>query len=142
MDRLPAELRGVRCLIANEDELAAAAGLASARHAQTRREAWQRLRARGLQQLVVTAGARGAYFSRGATLQHLPALPVQLREVSGAGDAFAAGVCAALHRDADDLVAACQLGLQLAALTLQTEASVSPALSPALLAAQHEETQA
>ena len=139
MDRLPAELRGVRCLIANEDELAAAAGLASARHAQTRREAWQRLRARGLQQLVVTAGARGAYFSRGATLQHLPALPVQVREVSGAGDAFAAGVCAALHRDADDLHSACRLGLQLAALTLQTEASVSPALSPALLVTDKEE---
>jgi pseudouridine kinase len=44
-----------------------------------------------------------------------------------------AGIAAALHRDPDDLRGACALGLRLAALTLQSDATVSEALSPALL---------
>jgi len=58
--------------------------------------------------------------------------PEQRREVTGAGDAFAAGVLAGLQRG-HDLRAACQLGLRLAHLTLQSDATVSPLLSPSLL---------
>jgi pseudouridine kinase len=53
----------------------------------------------------------------------LSAPAVEVIEVTGAGDAFAAGVCAALWQGADWL-AACRQGIALAARALQTEASV------------------
>jgi pseudouridine kinase len=58
---------------------------------------------------------------------------VHVVDVTGAGDALSAGVCAALLRDCDDFDAAARLGLDLAALTLQTEDSVHPDLTPRFL---------
>lgn len=133
MRHLPAELRGAELLILNQDELQAITDGAPLRSAAARRRALAALRARGLQQLVMTAGAQGLYYSEGDDMRHLPAPAVQVREVSGAGDAFSAGVCAALYQAPGELARACALGQRLAALTLQTEASVSPELSPALL---------
>jgi len=91
------------------------------------------LRERGLRQLVVTDGAAGVYYGDGGPLQHLEAPVVEVRDVTGAGDAFAAGVAAALHQDPQDLTLACRRGLALAVLTLQTETTVHPELGPALL---------
>lgn len=133
MDRLPPDLQGAQCLILNEAELQALLGGQPLHSPASRRRALKMLRARGLQQLVVTAGASGVYCSAGDELLHLPAEPVEVQDVSGAGDAFSAGVCASLHRNPQDLTLACRLGLRLAALTLQTDASVSAELSPALL---------
>ena len=136
MERLPHDLSGAQCLILNEAELQALVGGQPLKSAATRRRALGALRARGLRQLVVTAGAAGVYCSSDdetKDLVHLPAEAVPVRDVSGAGDAFSAGVCASLHRDPQDLTLACRLGLRLAALTLQTEASVIAELSPALL---------
>lgn len=133
MERLPEDLHGLDLLILNRDELQTLSGLrlGSAR-------AWQRaleqLRARGLQRLVVTDGAAGLRLAeQGGDLQSMPAAAVPVADVTGAGDAFAAGVCAALHHAPEDLAAACRLGLRLAALTLQTEHTVHPDLTPEFL---------
>jgi pseudouridine kinase len=58
---------------------------------------------------------------------------VDVVDVTGAGDALSAGVCAGMLRDAADADAAARLGLDLAALTLQTEDSVHPELNPSFL---------
>lgn len=51
--------------------------------------------------LVVTVGARGCLaFERGGAGLHVPALPVSAVDTVGAGDAFSAGLCAALAEGA------------------------------------------
>jgi len=133
MDRLPQDLRGLQCLILNEGELKALIGRLSVD------KALKALHERGLRQVVLTRGAAGVVCSQaGEAPRHLTPLPVTVVDVTGAGDAFAAGVCAGLCHHPQDLELACRWGLQLAALTLQTEATVHPELSPAWLAEQQE----
>ncbi|MBB3194620.1 carbohydrate kinase [Roseateles terrae] len=136
MQRLGTSLAGIDLLVLNRTELSALMGDALATDTALN-DAWQALRARGLQRLVMSDGAQGVRFSDGDTLSAMAAPKVprgRMREVTGAGDALSAGIVAALHRQPQDLRAACKLGLSLAALTLQTDATVSRELSPALLA--------
>ncbi len=134
MDRLPPDLRGLALLLLNRDELAACTGLALD-HDAALEAAWAQLQSRGLQRLVLTQGGGDVCCaSAGEPLSRVPAPPVEgIVEVTGAGDAFSAGVLAGLLRAPQDLAAACRLGQRLAALTLQSTATVSPLLSPALL---------
>lgn len=133
MDRLPSDLRGLQCLILNQGELQALGEQPSVE------QALAALHERGVAQVVLTLGAAGVICSQaGQAPQTLPAPAVSVLDVTGAGDAFAAGLCAGLHQHPEDLARACRLGLQLAALTLQTEATVHPELSPGWLAAQLE----
>lgn len=132
MARLPQDLNGVHCLLLNEDELATLHGK-PLKSAAALHRAHQALRARGLRHLVVTQGAAGVLYSAGDELQALTAPAVEVLDVTGAGDAFSAGVCASLYQDPQDLALACRHGLALSALTLQTEATVHPDLSPELL---------
>ena len=136
MARLGPDLRGVHLLVLNRGELEALAGRALPDD-KALRGAWHALREAGLPRLVLRAGAPGLRRAEGDELIRLPASRVDrasIREVTGAGDAMTAGIVAGLHRDPDDLRAACALGQRLAALTLQSDATVSEALSPALLA--------
>jgi pseudouridine kinase len=129
MERLPERLTGLHLLILNAGELAtvdADPALALAA-----------LHARGVQRVLVSEGARGLLLSEsGQPPRHWPAPQVDVVDVTGAGDALSAGVCAALLRDADDFDAAARLGLALAALTLQTTDSVHPDLNPRFLEEQ------
>ena len=129
MNRLPQDLRGLQCLILNRGELQALGDPSPAA-----------LHQRGVLQVIVTDGARGVVCSQaGSPAQHLtPPDATAVIDVTGAGDAFAAGVCAGLWQQPQDLLRAARLGLRLAALTLQTEATVHPDISPAWLAAQLE----
>lgn len=162
MARLGAELDGVALLVLNRGELAAYLGRPLPDR-QALDDAWRSLRAQGLSRLVLSDGAHGVWLANAEAeadadadadtdadtgndpataaraapggLVHLPSPPLpaaSLREVTGAGDAMSAGIVAALSRGAS-LRAACRLGQRLAALTLQTDATVSSALSPALL---------
>ena len=134
MDRLPRELRGLQCLILNRGELQAL--LPDARDDA---EAIAALQGRGVQQIVLTQGGDGVICSQaGEPTRHLPAPAVEVVDVTGAGDAFAAGVCVGLYQSPHDLAAACKIGLRLAALTLQTTATVHPELGPAWLSAHQD----
>jgi pseudouridine kinase len=131
MARLPQDLRGLHALILNRGELRATAA-----PGQTDEQALADLHQRGVRQLIVTDGAAGVLCSEvgGSEPQQLSPPPTQVVDVTGAGDAFAAGVCAALYQSpSQDLFSACRLGLRLAALTLQTEATVHPDINPAWL---------
>jgi sugar/nucleoside kinase (ribokinase family) len=86
----PGTFDGVRVdlLRANEEEAAALTGEADAQAA-----------ARGLLRLaeaaVVTLGPRGALWADGAGEVHVPAVPAEVVDTTGAGDAFSAGLLAA-----------------------------------------------
>ena len=126
MARLPESLAGLHLLMLNAGELGTVAAEPAA--------AFAALHARGVARVLVSRGAQGLLLSEaGWAPRHWPAPAVDIVDVTGAGDALAAGVCAALLRDGGDFEAAARLGLDLAALTLQTEASVHPELTPRFL---------
>ena len=134
MNRLPQDLRGLQCLILNRGELQALLP-----EARDDAQAFAALHGRGVRQIVLTQGSDGVICSQaGEPVRHLPAAAVDVVDVTGAGDAFAAGVCAGLYQSPQDLAAACRIGLRLAALTLQTTATVHPELSPAWLSAHQD----
>jgi len=126
MERLPERLDGLHLLVMNAGELATVAPQAN--------DAFDALHARGVGCVLVSKGAEGLLLSTpGRAPRHWPAPQVHVVDVTGAGDALSAGVCASLLRAPDDFDAAARLGLDLAALTLQTEDSVHPDLNPSFL---------
>ncbi|MET3134721.1 pseudouridine kinase [Oxalobacteraceae bacterium GrIS 1.11] len=129
MARLPADLTGLHLLILNRGELETRAGRALP-DVPALEAACALLRQQGARHLIVTCGAAGVYHSLADGIAHLPAHEVETVDVTGAGDAFAAAVCWSLYHGGDDLKLACRRGLKLAALTLASEATVSPLLAP------------
>lgn len=126
MARLPEQLAGLHLLILNAGELGTVAADPDA--------AFAALHARGVQRVLVSEGAQGLRLSEaGRPLRHWPAPEVPVVDVTGAGDALSAGLCAGLLVHAADIDATARLGLDLAALTLQTVDSVHPELNPELL---------
>jgi len=136
MARLPDDLTGLRLLILNRGELETRVGRALPTGADLAL-ACRDVRAQGAQQIIVTGGRSGVFFTRkdddGAGLDHLAAHEVNTVDVTGAGDAFAAAVCWSLYQGSDDLRLACRRGLKLAAMTLESEATVSPLLAADVL---------
>jgi pseudouridine kinase len=131
MARLPAGLQGARLLIVNAGELAVRAGRAL-RDEQDIAAACRALQAEGIRDVIVTRGAQGVLYTTADGLGTLQPAPAAVVDVTGAGDAFAAGVCWSLNRHGDDLALACRHGLRLSALTLASDQTVSPRLSPAV----------
>lgn len=126
MERLPHDLRGLHILVMNAGELSTIAADPN--------DAFDALHARGVSCVLVSKGDAGLLLSkRGHAPCHWPAPHVDVVDVTGAGDALSAGVCASLLGRPDDFDAAARLGLDLAALTLQTEDSVHPDLNPSFL---------
>ena len=133
MSRLPESLSGVTVLLLNGGELAARVGRSLPDRAALV-AACRQVQAQGARSVVVTLGSGGILCADAEQPpRHLPAPAVEIVDVTGAGDAFSAGVVAGLARDPEDLFRACLLGQRLAALTLASRASVSPALTPLLL---------
>ena len=131
MARLPASLRGLRLLILNEGELAARVGRPLVDDAELG-AACAELQGQGVQDVVVTRGARGVLHTSAAGMMRLDAPAVRVVDVTGAGDAFAAAVCWSLHSGSEgsDLALACRRGLQLSAATIESAQTVSPLLAP------------
>lgn len=131
MARLPANLLGLRLLILNEGELAVRVGRSFASDAAIG-AACAELQRQGVQDLIVTRGARGVMYTTPEGVMLLDAPAVDVVDVTGAGDAFAAAVCLSLHSGSDsgDLGLACRRGLQLSAMTIECEQTVCPTLEP------------
>mgnify|MGYP000135277982 FL=1 len=130
MQRLPASLHGVRLLILNEGELAARLGR-DLQGDDALAAACRELQAQGAQDVVVTLGARGVLFTNAnGAVERLDAPPAEVVDVTGAGDAFSAGLVLSLHSGGADLALACRRGLQLAALTIGCRETVCQNLAP------------
>ncbi|MBS7806758.1 carbohydrate kinase family protein [Variovorax sp. PCZ-1] len=134
MNRLPSDLHGVNTLVLNGGELAALGLPQDDIHA-----AFAKLRALGLQRLVVTFGEQGVQCIEAEQTEALhikPELPEHLKvvDVSGAGDAFCAGLCASyLRYPADSLASQVKRAMKLSVLTVQSTSTVSTAITPDLI---------
>jgi pseudouridine kinase len=129
MARLPRDLRGLRLLILNQGELETRIG-APIRSDAEFAAACATVRAQGAQDVIVTRGAGGVFYTCAAApgVGQLAALDASVVDVTGAGDAFAAAVCWSLYQGSDDLELACRRGLTLSAMTLACAETVCPAL--------------
>ena len=98
--------------------------------AEMAEELQRRIQAAGLQAMVVTMGALGAVWAE-ADGQYgvCPAVPVQVCDTSGAGDAFCAGVSVGLSYG-KSLQEACEIGSRLASATITVPESVCPCFRP------------
>ena len=138
MSRLPVSLAGLHLLILNQGELEQRCGRQLSTPEAIANASFE-LQAQGVRHVIVTLGAQGVLLTD-ATQQtgwrQMQASATGVTDVTGAGDAFAAGVCWSLHQDNEDLSLACQRGLTLANLTVQTGATVLPTLHPSIF---HEE---
>ena len=132
MARLPQDLRGLRLLVLNRGELETRVGrqLCSAAELEA---ACREVQAQGAQDLILTCGGEGVYHTGADGLVWLPAPQVDVVDVTGAGDAFAAGVCWSIHQGSGDLTLACRRGLKVAAMTLESPDTVSPLLAADIL---------
>jgi pseudouridine kinase len=128
MSRLPADLAGLRLLILNAGELESLAGRTLAT-VDDIAHACDMLRQQGAQDVIVTRGAFGVIHTTDDEVAVLPAPQVTVTDVTGAGDAFAAGVCWSFYHEQHDLALACRRGMALAALTMQSDTTVCPTLS-------------
>lgn len=84
---------------------------------------------RGVQNCIISLGSLGYVIANEDIQQHFPAiLTDSIVDVSGAGDAFIAGILYALKQGAS-IVDACQLGAALAALTVQSPHTVNETIT-------------
>ena len=84
----------------------------------------------GIHSMVVTMGSKGAVYAvRGGEKGVCPALSVVVRDTTGAGDSFFAGICIGCTYG-KNLGEACQIGTRLAATVIQTVENVCPRFQP------------
>lgn len=91
----------------------------------TSREYIARFHAWGAQQVVMTRGGESALVSDGSTITELPLPPVDVVDVTGAGDAFWSGMHLALLDD-QPLITAAHAGINLAARKVQHAGPLHP----------------
>jgi pseudouridine kinase len=123
--RLPADLSGIDYLFLNDGE---SIGYLEERRASTPVRRAKALRERGAKNVILTLGERGTIVVTPETSFSIPVVPAAVRDDTGAGDALIAGTLRALilGRDIQDAVAD---GSLLAALTIESHATVCPNLS-------------
>jgi ribokinase len=93
---LPASLfELIDVLTPNETEARVLAGLPADSEEQPT-EIARRLMGRGVKEVVMTMGEKGALIVNGNSCSHIPAISVQPKDTTGAGDAFNAGLATAL----------------------------------------------
>jgi pseudouridine kinase len=127
-EKLPDRLDGVEAILPNREEAEWLSGR-SIDSIDDCEEACRVIRERGVKRVVVTLGAEGILCSTETGVEHLPPYRTEVVDVTGAGDAFTSGLLYGIVHG-EPFHQACRLGLAAAALTLQTEHSVSPLLHP------------
>lgn len=85
------------------------------------------LRAEGATDVIVKLGGEGCVVFAGGREEHTPAFPVEVVDTTGAGDCFAGGFLAALHRGSSYAEAA-RFANAVGALTVQALGAVSGVL--------------
>lgn len=126
--KLPFLLDGVELLLPNrvEAEVLTDMKIDSIEDCQI---ASEKIRERGVKQVIITLGDQGAYYSSSEESGHLSSFVTDIVDITGVGDAFSSCAIYGIMNN-ESLHNACQLGLAGAALTLQTEESISTLLRP------------
>ncbi len=123
--------RPLHTVTPNSDEISAMTNLPAGTGKELRAAA-DALHGRGVTHVWVRLGRRGSLLSGPTGATRLPAAPATVADVTGAGDCMLAAFCHALMDGADPLEAA-QFGHAAAALTIASEFTVRPDLTPRLI---------
>jgi len=94
----PADLGAVDILVPNAPEAKTLLGLDPEASVPPADLASQCLRYYGLERVVLTVGDQGAVVAEGDNVYQVPAVPVEVLDTPGAGDAFTAGLATSLLR--------------------------------------------
>ncbi|WP_416149134.1 carbohydrate kinase [Salipaludibacillus sp. HK11] len=129
MNRVPDSLEQIDFIIFNEEELKSASKRYLIDSSLDTIEQMDEILKLGVKNVIVTNGKNGVTFKTEMG-EHgsLAALPVSVKDVTGAGDAFAAGVIYGLYHELP-LREACKYGIQLAKFTIETDESVAKNLN-------------
>ena len=125
-------LQSVDCFVCNQQEVGILfsddySDLDAAQLEQLLREKVTRAR---IPAMIVTMGEKGAvYADRDGNSGYCPARRVNVKDTTGAGDAFCAGVAIGLTYG-KQMAEACQIGAHLAAAVITTSESVCPRFLP------------
>ncbi|MFC4599812.1 carbohydrate kinase [Cohnella hongkongensis] len=126
--KLPSDLTGVTAIFPNLEEAAELAGAAPSDEPDCA-ELARAIHERGVAHVCITVGEQGVFHSSAdGEPARIASIPTDVVEVTGAGDAFVAGVAYGLLHDRP-YREACRFGLAASHLTLQTDESVSSRLS-------------
>lgn len=132
INRLPDDLSNVDYMILNKGELEAITEKYSLQTSKNTHQKMSKLQKHGVKNVIVTHGKKGVdYLTSIGEFQSVEALPTTIKDVTGAGDAFAAGVLYAIHNDLS-LADACKYGVRLAKITLETDESVAKKLDESI----------
>ncbi len=137
--KLLKSLDGIHSILPNKEEAEVIAGM-KIESLDDCKKASMAIQQLGVKNVIITLGSKGVYASSENESLHLPAFPVKTVDVTGAGDAFAAGYLFGLSQN-EGFVKACRYGLALASLTLQTGMSVYPHLTAETITKIMEETE-
>lgn len=136
MNRLPRDLRSVTWMIVNQDETEAFFEVEAKTEAEFEALVDRWLEA-GVENVVITRGSKASIYGNQAGERHLFTPPVveQVLDVTGAGDAYAAGIVYG-HLNRLDPVEAIHLGMTNSYYTIQSEATVRTDLTDEKLTEQ------
>ena len=125
-------LQSVDCFVCNVQEagILFAADFDSLSPEELGRELVERLKSARIPSLVVTMGARGAVYANAeGEFGVCPANPVRVRDTTGAGDAFCAGVAIGLTYG-KNMREACAIGSRLASSVITVSENTCPRFLP------------
>lgn len=125
-------LRSLDCFVCNQQE----AGICFSENYDRLKPAEmleilkEKIAGAGIRRMVVTMGSRGAVFaSSDGECGCCPAKPVQVKDTTGAGDAFFSGVVIGLTYG-KSLTEACEIGARLSASVITAESNTCPRFRP------------
>ncbi|NQX70207.1 winged helix-turn-helix transcriptional regulator [Paenibacillus alba] len=133
--KLPQQLHGVSAIFPNLEEAYQLAGIAREANADYKQLA-EAIRERGVKHVFITLGGEGVLYVGEDGDKHFPPIPTKVVEVTGAGDAFLAGIAYGITHQ-HTFMEACSFGLAASHITLQTAQSVASELTEERLAQIH-----
>ena len=83
----------------------------------------------GLRSVAITLGARGVMSADSHAVELIPCCPAEVRNATGAGDAFMAALVWS-WLEGEDFSASCRMAAAAAAIAVESDETINPALSP------------
>lgn len=128
-------IKEVDCFVCNlqEAEILFVDDLSSLSHEELSRKVSQNILSAGIRSMVVTLGSEGCvYADMSGGYGYCPALKIQARDTTGAGDAFCAGLAVGLTYGCT-LAKAAEIGTKVAASVVASSDNVCPRFLPSEL---------
>lgn len=118
MNRLPEKLAGIDLLVLNIKEAEKLAGRYE-RNIKDKEQIIEILQQQGIDRIAITCGAEGVLVAEKENIKFIQAPRAEVADVTGAGDAFASVIIAAVLKD-DSLFQACERALARAKATIES----------------------